>query len=119
MSDKKATTTKKAKKASLKDLAPVRDPKGGEMKTSLRGDTLPRGGWEQGTPPAGARPKTALANTNHGTWLTYLPEPAPASGSGSCGCVPWDWSPRRWLSRRSTVIRMKPAARTRPVPYAA
>ena len=47
MSDKKATTTKKAKKASLKDLAPVRDPRGGEMKTSLQGDTLPRGGWDR------------------------------------------------------------------------
>lgn len=46
MSDKKTKTVKEAKKGSLKDLTPVRDPKGGEMKTSLRGDTLPRGGWD-------------------------------------------------------------------------
>ena len=47
MTDKK---TKKAEKAlgravaPIKDLEPVRDPKGGEMKTSLR-NPEPRGGW--------------------------------------------------------------------------
>lgn len=43
MSDKKTKTVKAAKKGTLKDLTPVRDPKGGEMKT----DPLPRGGWDR------------------------------------------------------------------------
>ncbi len=49
MKDKKATrTVKNVKKEStgLKDLAPKRDPKGGELKTPLRPDSLPRGGWD-------------------------------------------------------------------------
>ena len=49
MSDRKATRTgKTAKKeeAGLKDLPPRRDPKGGELKTTVRPDTLPRGGWD-------------------------------------------------------------------------
>ena len=54
MTDKK---TKKAEKAvrsavaPIKDLEPVRDPKGGEMKTSL-GTVEPRGGWDRNHNPA-------------------------------------------------------------------
>jgi len=47
MADKKTkkTETDLKKGSGIKDLAPARDPKGGELKTSLRGD-LPRGGWD-------------------------------------------------------------------------
>jgi hypothetical protein len=49
MSDKKVTrTVKTAKKedAPIKDLTPRRDPKGGELNTTIQPDRLPRGGWD-------------------------------------------------------------------------
>jgi hypothetical protein len=49
MTDKKTTRPgKTAKKGTtgIKDLTPVRNPKGGELKTPLRPDALPRGGWD-------------------------------------------------------------------------
>jgi hypothetical protein len=49
MSDRKATRpvrTAKKDDAALKDLTPRRDPKGGELKTPVRPDTSPRGGWD-------------------------------------------------------------------------
>jgi len=47
MSDKKATKAPKDhKKGTVKDLEPAADPKGGGMTTTVRPDTLPRGGWD-------------------------------------------------------------------------
>ena len=49
MGDRKATRTEKTAKkdgTGLKDLTPKRDPKGGELNTTVRPDTLPRGGWD-------------------------------------------------------------------------
>ena len=49
MSDRKAPRTEKTVKkddAGIKDLTPRRDPKGGELTTTVRPDTLPRGGWD-------------------------------------------------------------------------
>ena len=49
MNDKKATKSPQDQKkgtGSVKDLEPVADPKGGGMTTTVRPDTLPRGGWD-------------------------------------------------------------------------
>jgi hypothetical protein len=46
MSDKKATKAPKKKGTGVKDLEPAADPKGGGMTTTVRPDTLPRGGWD-------------------------------------------------------------------------
>jgi hypothetical protein len=49
MNDKKATKSSKDQKkgaANVKDLEPAKGPKGGGMTTTVRPDTLPRGGWD-------------------------------------------------------------------------
>jgi hypothetical protein len=47
MNDKKAAKAPKKKgTGSVKDLEPAADPKGGGMTTTVRPDTLPRGGWD-------------------------------------------------------------------------
>jgi len=48
---KKAEKTERRAVAPIKDLEPIRDPKGGEMKTSLR-NVEPRGGWDGNHNPA-------------------------------------------------------------------
>lgn len=45
MSNAKTTKSTKKKSGAIKDLTPVRDPKGGSLKTPPP-DTLPRGGWD-------------------------------------------------------------------------
>ena len=56
MTDKKTKKDEKAVRRTvtpIRDLEPIRDPKGGEMKTSVR-NAEPRGGWDHNHNPARA-----------------------------------------------------------------